>query len=142
MPPRLPRRNAAGGFERVSALPAFGPKIEWETLLGTGWQLSVYPSQREVYSLQSPLVGSAIVSCRPQNLVRRVFRPFMVPSIRYKIHRAGADFLTRPSAICAAPRLDGGGPRSKSNLGSHLQDALTIPASLTGLPTLNIPMEL
>ena len=52
------------------------------------------------------------------------------------------DVLIHPSAIRTAPWLDGDSTTSKSNLDSYLQDILTVPASLAGLPALSVPMGL
>lgn len=46
------------------------------------------------------------------------------------------DVLLHPSAIRTAPLLN----ESRSDLGSYVQDVLTVPASLAGLPALSIPI--
>ena len=50
------------------------------------------------------------------------------------------DVLIHPSAIRTAPRFDEDGAESNSILDSYLQDVLTVPASLAGLPALSIPV--
>jgi len=81
---------------------------------------------------------------RVRSLVRRdfdhVFRAPNVLSPHSEINPAGVDVLIHPSAIRTAPRLDEDGAGSKPNLDSYLQDVLTVPASLAGLPALSIPM--
>ncbi|KAF5392795.1 hypothetical protein D9757_000892 [Collybiopsis confluens] len=58
----------------------------------------------------------------------------------------GVDVLIHPSAIRTAPRLpiadDAGEPESASRdtLQDYVQDVLTVPASLAGLPALSVPV--
>ncbi|KAG8844786.1 Trimeric GatFAB AmidoTransferase(AdT) complex subunit [Serendipita sp. 411] len=47
------------------------------------------------------------------------------------------DFLLHPSAIRTAPALDD--PSSSNSLDSYVQDILTVPASLAGLPAVSLP---
>jgi aspartyl-tRNA(Asn)/glutamyl-tRNA(Gln) amidotransferase subunit A len=51
--------------------------------------------------------------------------------------QARVDFLLHPSAIRTAPKLD----RTvvDDTLGSYVQDILTVPASLAGLPAISLP---
>lgn len=83
---------------------------------------------------------------RVRSLVRhdfdRVFRAPNVSSAQPETSQAGVDVLIHPSAIRTAPRLDEDGAGSKPNLNSYLQDVLTVPASLAGLPALSVPMGL
>ena len=83
---------------------------------------------------------------RVRSLVRRdfdrVFRTPNVLSTQAEINQTGVDVLIHPSAIRTAPRLDGDSAGSKSSLDSYLQDVLTVPASLAGLPALSVPMGL
>lgn len=51
----------------------------------------------------------------------------------------GVDVLLHPSAIRTAPRLDSD---AVSGLGPYLQDVMTVPASLAGLPTVSVPAGL
>jgi len=48
----------------------------------------------------------------------------------------GVDVLLHPSAIRTAPLLDSD---AASGLGPYLQDIMTVPASLAGLPALSVP---
>jgi aspartyl-tRNA(Asn)/glutamyl-tRNA(Gln) amidotransferase subunit A len=50
----------------------------------------------------------------------------------------GVDILLHPSAIGSAPALSSG-TLSNSSLDAYVQDLLTVPASLAGLPALNVP---
>ena len=83
---------------------------------------------------------------RVRNLVRRdfdrIFRAPNVLSAQPETNQTGVDVLIHPSAIRTAPRLDEDNAGSKSNLDSYLQDVLTVPASLAGLPALSVPMGL
>ena len=83
---------------------------------------------------------------RIRSLVRRDFdRVFRVPNVlsaHPEINQAGVDVLIHPSAIRTAPQFDRDDTESKSNLDSYMQDVLTVPASLAGLPALSIPMGL
>jgi aspartyl-tRNA(Asn)/glutamyl-tRNA(Gln) amidotransferase subunit A len=51
----------------------------------------------------------------------------------------GVDILLHPSAIRTAPRLDSD---AVSGLGPYLQDVMTVPASLAGLPAVSVPAGL
>ena len=81
---------------------------------------------------------------RVRRLVCRDFnRVFRAPSVLYthsETNQAGVDVLIHPSAIRTAPRLDEDVTEPKSTLNSYLQDVLTVPASLAGLPALSVPM--
>ena len=47
-----------------------------------------------------------------------------------------------PSTIRTAPPLREGKPGEKSDLSAYVQDVLTVPASLAGLPALSVPINL
>jgi len=53
---------------------------------------------------------------------------------------AGVDVLIHPSAIQTAPILGLDKPED-STLGAYVQDVLTVPASLSGLPALSVPVR-
>ena len=72
----------------------------------------------------------------------RVFRAPNVLSAHPETNQGGVDVLIHPSAIRTAPRLDEDSTGSESNLDSYLQDVLTVPASLAGLPALSVPTGL
>ena len=52
----------------------------------------------------------------------------------------GVDVLIHPSAIQTAPILGLNDPE-ESTLGAYVQDVLTVPASLAGLPALSVPIR-
>jgi aspartyl-tRNA(Asn)/glutamyl-tRNA(Gln) amidotransferase subunit A len=56
-----------------------------------------------------------------------------------KYPRDGVDVLIHPSAICTAPLLS---DPDLTGLQSYVQDMLTVPASLAGLPALSVPAGL
>lgn len=73
---------------------------------------------------------------------QRVFRhrnPFSLSSKQSTQHD-GVDVLLYPTAIGTAPSLDDA--RKMGELEAYLQDVLTVPTSLAGLPTLSIPIGL
>ena len=83
---------------------------------------------------------------RVRTLVRRdfdrIFRAPNVLSVHAETNAAGVDVVIHPSAIRTAPRLDEDSSESNSIFDSYLQDVLTVPASLAGLPALSVPMGL
>ena len=54
---------------------------------------------------------------------------------------AGVDILLYPSAISAAPTVEEARSLS-SGVGTYVQDVLTVPASLAGLPAASCPVQL
>lgn len=54
---------------------------------------------------------------------------------------AGVDVLLYPSAISAAPTLKEA-HTSSSSVAAYMQDVLTVPASLAGLPAASCPVQL
>jgi aspartyl-tRNA(Asn)/glutamyl-tRNA(Gln) amidotransferase subunit A len=52
----------------------------------------------------------------------------------------GIDVLIHPSAIQTAPMLRSNNPED-STLDAYVQDVLTVPASLAGLPALSVPVR-
>ena len=54
----------------------------------------------------------------------------------------GVDVLLHPSAIRTAPTLAEATSTSEDDLSSYVQDVLTVPASLAGLPAMSVPAGL
>lgn len=52
-------------------------------------------------------------------------------------HHEGVDVLIHPSAIRTAPLLS---DVKSDNLDAYVQDVLTVPASLAGLPAMSVPV--
>lgn len=72
----------------------------------------------------------------------RVFRArnVLVADSRSKDDDASAvDVLLHPSAIQTAPRLDE--TKAPGDLSAYVQDVLTVPASLAGLPAMSVPVQ-
>ncbi|KAI0628061.1 amidase signature domain-containing protein [Trametes polyzona] len=113
----------------------FGKEVQRRTLLGT-YALSA--DAFENYFLQAQRVRNMIKSD-----FNRVFRvPNALLSSRSHPVEDGVDVLLHPSAIQTAPPLpDGadGSPTDSSSLDTYVQDVLTVPASLAGLPAMNVP---
>ena len=82
---------------------------------------------------------------RVRNLVRgdfdRVFRARNVlrQDATRNASETAVDVLLHPSAIQTAPLLDAV-KSSESDLGAYVQDVLTVPASLAGLPAISVPV--
>ena len=53
-------------------------------------------------------------------------------------HETGVDIILHPSAVGPAPLLSE--TNSLNPLEAYVQDVLTVPASLAGLPALSVPM--
>lgn len=85
---------------------------------------------------------------RVRNMIRadfnRVFRQRNVLSKQPAGNEDGVDVLLHPSAIQTAPLLpseDSSKSRlPRDNLSSYVQDVLTVPASLAGLPAISVPV--
>jgi len=83
---------------------------------------------------------------RVRDLVRTDFdNVFRIPNVLSSTPHppsssTGVDVIIHPSAICTAPPLQ---HRTGDNkLDPYLQDVLTVPASLAGVPALSVPMGL
>jgi aspartyl-tRNA(Asn)/glutamyl-tRNA(Gln) amidotransferase subunit A len=72
--------------------------------------------------------------------LRRDFaRTFRIPHAALPDHVApekGVDIILHPTAIRTAPKLDGS---DTSRSSGYLQDILTVPSSLAGLPSMSVP---
>ncbi len=92
-------------------------------------------------SIPSSFDNYFLQALRVRRLVRDDFnRVFRMPNVRLpnQIPNAdGVDILMHPSAIRTAPLLDG---EDSSGLEAYVQDVLTVPASLAGLPAISVPI--
>jgi aspartyl-tRNA(Asn)/glutamyl-tRNA(Gln) amidotransferase subunit A len=79
-----------------------------------------------------------------RNDFNNVFRaPSVLQSNQPYSKPKGVDILIHPSAIRSAPLLHRPENEPEANsLDSYLQDVLTVPASLAGLPALSVPAGL
>ena len=71
----------------------------------------------------------------------RVFRArnVLVADSTLKDDESAVDVLLHPSAIQTAPLLDETKP--PGDLSAYVQDVLTVPASLAGLPAMSVPVQ-
>ena len=130
----------------------FGGEVKKRILLGTyaltaesvhcyrlcdSWRSDLHYSAFDNYFLQAQKVRQLVKSD-----FDRIFRtpnplssspPSQIPS-----NINSVDVLIHPSAIRTAPALS----EPVSGLESYVQDVLTVPASLAGLPALNVPAGL
>ncbi|KAJ6607000.1 amidase signature domain-containing protein [Mycena sp. CBHHK59/15] len=110
----------------------FGREVQKRILLGT---YALTADAFDNYFLQAQ---------RIRQLVRDDFnRVFRVPDVLASTPAPdapndGVDVLIHPSAIRTAPRLDA---LDTTGLDTYVQDVLTVPASLAGLPALSVPIQ-
>ncbi|KAK1236217.1 Trimeric GatFAB AmidoTransferase(AdT) complex subunit [Marasmius sp. AFHP31] len=113
----------------------FGDEVRKRILLGT---YSLTADAFDNYFLQAQKV---------RQLVRNDFDSvFRWPNLRLSTRKPtvsteGVDVLIHPSAIRTAPLLPSVGQNTVESLDTYLQDVLTVPASLAGLPALNVPVS-
>ncbi|KAF9466190.1 amidase signature domain-containing protein [Collybia nuda] len=106
----------------------FGPEVQKRILLGT---YALTADAFDNYFLQAQ---------RVRQLVKDDFdRIFHLPDVTHvpasNVREDGVDILVHPSAIRTAPALS-----EQSGLDAYVQDVLTVPASLAGLPALSVPV--
>ncbi|OCH96291.1 amidase signature enzyme [Obba rivulosa] len=108
----------------------FGPEVQKRILLGT-------------YALSADAFDNYFLQAqRVRRLIKADFdRVFAVPNVLSsgETPEDGVHVLLHPSAIRTAPPLDEG---QNADLGAYVQDVLTVPASLAGLPALSVPAGL
>ncbi|KAJ6485639.1 amidase signature domain-containing protein [Mycena sanguinolenta] len=131
-PPGTDLTNAATTYARTRSV-GFGPEVQKRILLGT---YALTADAFDNYFLQAQ---------RIRRLVREDFsRVFRVPDVLSSSPTAstpdseGVDVLLHPSAIRTAPPLDF---VDTDGLQTYVQDVLTVPASLAGLPALSVPLK-
>lgn len=124
----------------LSRSKSFGNEVQKRILLGT---YALTADAFDNYFLQAQRVRTHI-----KTDFNKVFR---IPSVQLaspSSPEAGVDVLLHPSAIRTAPPLGGSGHEASTDddsaLGSseYLQDVMTVPASLAGLPALSVPAGL
>ncbi|KAF9494899.1 amidase signature enzyme [Pleurotus eryngii] len=112
----------------------FGAEVRKRILLGT-------------YALRADAFDNYFQQAlRVRQLVRDDFnKTFRSPDVRFvesplaaAPDQPGVDIIVHPTAIQPAPLIDG---NVKQGLDAYVQDVLTVPASLAGLPALSIRSE-
>ncbi|KAJ3568283.1 hypothetical protein NP233_g5818 [Leucocoprinus birnbaumii] len=129
----------------LSRTKGFGPEVKRRILLGT---YALTADAFDNYFLQAQ---------RVRQLIRNDFnRIFSLPNFYFtdpstitvsqeqeKSREDQIDVLIHPSAIRTAPRIDDTADKNdgdESDLDSYVQDVLTVPASLAGIPALSVPV--
>ncbi|KAF9224191.1 amidase signature enzyme [Gyrodon lividus] len=136
-PPPEATRSKPSDVYAFSRSAGFGREVQKRILLGT---YALTADAFDNYFLQAQRVRTHIKSD-----FNNVFRH---RSVHLDLDRAspptnGIDVLLHPSAIRTAPLLDGDGEgHEASGLDEYLQDVMTVPASLAGLPALSVPAGL
>ncbi|KAH7922211.1 amidase signature enzyme [Leucogyrophana mollusca] len=147
LPPGADKSRPGAVYARTRSTN-FGSEVQKRVLLGT---YALTADAFDNYFLQAQRVRKLIRSD-----FNAVFRaPHVLSSPPTATPRiSGVDVLLHPSAIRTAPPLLRGGdlgrashndglgessPAAASGLDTYLQDILTVPASLAGLPALSVP---
>ncbi|KAI0766032.1 amidase signature domain-containing protein [Irpex lacteus] len=130
--------HKAGDVYAQTRSAGFGPEVQRRILLGT---YALTADAFDNYFLQAQRVRK-----RVRADFDSVFRVRNVLASEAPALDCGVDVLLHPSAIRTAPALvhdaEQGGFRlaeSGNDLDAYLQDVLTVPASLAGLPAMNVP---
>nr|GAT51425.1 predicted protein [Mycena chlorophos] len=116
----------------VTRSVGFGSEVQRRILLGT-YALSA--DAFDNYFLQAQRVRQLI-----KDDFNRVLRAVDVFSRDVPATTDGVDVLVHPSAMRTAPPLDFEADSSNS-LDAYVQDVLTVPPSLAGLPALSVPLR-
>ncbi|KAJ4482178.1 amidase signature enzyme [Lentinula aciculospora] len=121
----------------------FGREVRKRILLGT-------------YALSADAFDNFFLQAqRVRQIVRNDFdRVFSIENVLYSEMTSeeskvegpgvdGVDVLIHPSTIRTAPHLDNvsDASRERDTIQDYVQDVLTVPASLSGLPALSVPMQ-
>ncbi|KZP01865.1 amidase signature enzyme [Calocera viscosa TUFC12733] len=130
------RGDAAQGYARTRTR-AFGEEVKKRLLLGT-YALTAERltegSAFDNYFLQAQLV---------RKLVKRDFDAvFSAPNVLSSLpaeNPTGVDLLLHPSAIGPAPLFSQ--LAEQDSLDAYVQDVLSVPASLAGVPALSVPVS-
>ncbi|KAG8745669.1 Trimeric GatFAB AmidoTransferase(AdT) complex subunit [Ceratobasidium sp. 414] len=121
----------AGNAYAMTRSTGFGDETKKRILLGT-YALSA--DAFENYFLQAQRVRALV-----RDDFNKVFGNRVPSLLQYPPPTAsseGVDVLLHPSAIRTAPPLSSTG---ESSIDAYVQDVLTVPASLAGLPALSVP---
>ncbi|KAG8221144.1 amidase signature domain-containing protein [Butyriboletus roseoflavus] len=140
-PPSGASRSKPSNVYAHSRSAGFGREVQKRILLGT---YALTADAFDNYFLQAQRVRARIKAD-----FNSVFRHPCVHLTHPEsfVPPDGVDVLLHPSAIRTAPRLagkqdDGGEWCDASSTDEYLQDVMTVPASLAGLPALTVPVGL
>ncbi|KAJ7780238.1 amidase signature domain-containing protein [Mycena maculata] len=148
LPPASDLTNTASIYSRTRSA-GFGPEVQKRILLGT---YALTADAFDNYFLQAQRIRQLVrddfnrvfhvrdfLSYSPKTPTAERSEPWAVPDdeVSHPL-RTGVDVLIHPSAIRTAPLL--GAPET-DGLGAYVQDVLTVPASLAGLPALSVPLR-
>ncbi|KAJ6458134.1 amidase signature domain-containing protein [Mycena vitilis] len=130
LPPGTGLTNSASMYARTRSA-GFGPEVQKRILLGT---YALTADAFDNYFLQAQRIRQLV-----RDDFNRVFRVRDVLSSSAGEERPdGVDVLLHPSAIRTAPPLEA---MDSDDLQTYVQDVLTVPASLAGLPALSVPLK-
>jgi len=137
-PESMSQMKSAGDVYAQTRTQGFGPEVQRRILLGT---YALTADAFDNYFLQAQ---------RVRKLIRADFdQVFRTPNVLAPNDATleGVDVLLHPSAIRTAPALIHDEQtdvyrlkESENNLDAYLQDVLTVPASLAGLPAMSVPV--
>ncbi|KAJ7623717.1 amidase signature domain-containing protein, partial [Roridomyces roridus] len=127
-PPGSNLKNTASIYAHTRSA-GFGPEVQKRILLGT---YALTADAFDNYFLQAQRVRQLV-----RDDFNQVFRARDVLTSS-PANADGVDVLIHPSAIRTAPPLEASGD---DGIGTYVQDVLTVPASLAGLPALSVPVQ-
>ncbi|KAF8141371.1 amidase signature enzyme [Boletus edulis] len=135
-PPAGASRSKPSNVYAHSRSSGFGREVRKRILLGT---YALTADAFDNYFLQAQRVRAYIKAD-----FNRVFRHPCVHLAHPEscLSADGVDVLLHPSAIRTAPRLAEKRECDTSSIDEYLQDVMTVPASLAGLPALSVPAGL
>ncbi|KAJ7663794.1 amidase signature domain-containing protein [Mycena polygramma] len=130
LPPGADLTNSASMYARTRSA-GFGPEVQKRILLGT---YALTADAFDNYFLQAQRIRQLV-----RDDFNGVFRvPDVLSSPTGEERPDGVDVLIHPSAIRTAPPLEA---VDSDDLQTYVQDVLTVPASLAGLPALSVPLK-
>lgn len=120
----------------------FGPEVKRRILLGT---FSLSAAAVDNYFIQAQRVRRLVQ--QDFNAVFKAEHPFSSRTSLAEVHEsenADVDVLVFPTAPFSPPRLSSllDAEARKSPLDAYMNDVLTVPASLAGLPAMSVPVSI
>ncbi|EKM50099.1 uncharacterized protein PHACADRAFT_264635 [Phanerochaete carnosa HHB-10118-sp] len=133
-PPRTADTTKTANVYAYTRTQGFGAEVQKRILLGT---YALTADAFDNYFLQAQRLRNRVRAdfdqvFRVRNVLSHASEHPHVPD--------AVDVLLHPSAIQTAPLLDA--KRAHGDLSAYVQDVLTVPASLAGLPAINVPIGL